>query len=74
LSTEDYFGKKLKVAGNSKIKGGLKFLKKLVQVQALGGDYLAKKGIVEITTESGWNSQDTFQRVNSHVFVISSLY
>lgn len=73
LSTEDYFGKKLKVAGNSKIKGGLKFLKKLVQVQALGGDYLAKKGIVEITTESGWNSQDTFQRVNSHVFVISSL-
>ena len=72
LSTEDYLGRKLKIAGNSKITGGLKFLKNLVQVQALG-DYAAKRDIIEITTESGWNSQDTFQRVNSHVFVISSL-
>ena len=71
LATEDYLGQKLKVPGNSKIKGHLKFLKNLVQVQALG-DYASKRGIIEITTESGWNSQDTFQRVNSHVFTISS--
>jgi len=71
LSTEDYLGQELKVRGNSKIKGHLKFLKNLVQVQALG-DYASKRGIIEITTESGWNSQDTFQRVNSHVFAISS--
>ena len=63
LATEDYLGQQLKVPGNSKIKGPLKFLKKLVQVQALG-DYAAKRGIIEITTESGWNSQDTCQRVN----------
>jgi len=72
LSTEDYFGRELKVAGNSKINGGLKFLKNIARVQALG-DYASKRGMIEITTESGWNSQDTFQRVNSHVFVISSL-
>ncbi len=36
------------------------------------GDYASKRAIIEITTESGWNSQDTFQRVNSHTFVISS--
>lgn len=71
LATEDYLGQKLKVPGNSKIKGHLKFLKNLVQVQALG-DYASKREIIEITTESGWNSQDTFQRVSSHVFVISS--
>lgn len=71
LAREDYLGQKLKVPGNSKVKGHLKFLKNLVQVQALG-DYAAEKDIIEITTESGWNSQDIFQRVNSHVFAISS--
>jgi len=71
LATQDYLGQKLKVPGNSKIKGPLKFLKNLVQVQALG-DYASKRAIIEITTESGWNSQDTFQRINSHIFAISS--
>ena len=72
LATKDYLGQKLKVPGNSKIKGYLKYLKNLVQVQTLG-DYAAERAIIEITTESGWNSQDTFQRVNSHVFAISSI-
>ena len=71
LAKEDYLGQKLKIPGNSKIKGPLKFLKNLVQVQALG-DYAAERDIIEITTESGWNSLDTFQRVNSHVIAISS--
>jgi len=71
LSKEDYFGRKLKVHGNSKLKWHLKLLKKISGIQTLG-DYADDNDIIEITTESGWNSHDTFQRVNSHVFVISS--
>ena len=41
-------------------------------MQALG-DYVSDKGIMEITTESGWKSTDRFQRVNSHMFLILSL-
>ena len=72
LATKDYLGRDLAIAGNSKIEGFLKFLNGLLQVQALG-DYASEKEIIEITTESGWNSKDKFQRVNSHAFLILSL-
>lgn len=72
LSTKDYLGRELPMAGNSKITGSLKLLNKILQVQALG-DYATDKGIVEITTESGWNTKDRFQRVNSHVLLVLSL-
>lgn len=72
LATKDYLDRDLPIAGNSKIAGGLKFLNTLLQVQALG-DYASEKEIVEITTESGWNTADRFQRINSHVFLILSL-
>ena len=72
LSTRDYLGRELPKPGVSAVKGGLRFLKDLVQVQTLG-DYLREKRIIEITTESGWNSQDTFQRVDSHFLLVSSL-
>ena len=72
LSVEDYFGRKLETAGNSKISGVLKFLNKVVKVEALG-DYVTKKNIIEITTESGWNSSDEFQRINSHLYTILSV-
>ena len=72
LATKDYLEQELTIPGNSKIKGGLKLLNKILQVQALG-DYVSDKGIMEITTESGWNSEDSFQRVNSHVFLLLSL-
>ena len=72
LSTKDYLGQELSMPGNSKISGGLKLLNKIVQVQSLG-DYASQKEIVEITTESGWNTADRFQRTNSHVFLLLSL-
>ena len=72
LATKDYFGKDLTPPGISEVRGIMKFLKKVVRVQSLG-DYLAERGIIEITTESGWNSQDTFQRVNSHSLLIASV-
>lgn len=71
LTTKDYLGQKLHMPGNSKIKGYLKFLKNLFKIQALG-DYATDRGIIDMTTESGWNSEDTFQRVDSHVLVICS--
>jgi len=71
LATKDYLGQRLHTPGNSKIKGYLKFLKNLFKVQALG-DYAMDRGIIDITTESGWNAEDIFQRVNSHVLVICS--
>lgn len=72
LATKDYLEQELPLSGNSKISGGLKLLNKILRVQALG-DYASQKGIMEITTESGWNSNDRFQRVNSHVFLLLSL-
>ena len=72
LATKDYLDRDLPIAGSSKITGGLKFLNTLLQVQALG-DYASAKEIIEITTESGWNSKDKFQRINSHVYLILSL-
>lgn len=72
LSNKDYLGRALKIKGNSKISGVFKLFNKLAKVQALG-DYVSEKGIVEITTESGWNSKDRFQRINSHALIVSSL-
>ena len=72
LSTKDYLGRELPNVGVSAVKGGLKFLKDFVKVETLG-DYLGERNIIEITTESGWNSEDTFQRIDSHFFLISSL-
>lgn len=72
LSVKDYFGRKLKLKGNSKISGVLKLFNKIFKVDALG-DYVTEKGIIEITTESSWNTKDNLQRVQSHVFLIASL-
>ena len=72
LATIDYLGRNLQSKGQSKVSGLLKIAKHLVRVESLG-DYLADKGIIEITTESGWNNADTFQRVNSHVLLIRSV-
>lgn len=72
LATSDYLGRDLKTPGTSEVKGILKILKNIAQVQSLG-DYLASKNIIEITTESGWNSLDTFKRVDSHFLLIEAL-
>lgn len=72
LATTDYFGRELKTPGNSKINGLFRIFKNVVQVQDLE-DYITPKGIIEITTESGWNTNDRFQRINSHVFVVLSM-
>ncbi len=72
LATQDYFGRSLVIPGVSKISGMMKFFETIVQVESLS-DYINKMGIIEITTESGWNSQDTFQRVNSHLIFIASI-
>lgn len=71
LASKDYFGRNLQIEGNSKISGVLKLFNRLFRVQALG-DYVTPKGIVEITTESDWNTSDQVQRVQSHVFSILS--
>jgi len=71
LAKKDYLGQNLEIAGNSKIKGHLKFFKNIMQVQAIG-DYASEREIIDITTESGWNSQDSIQRINSHVYSILS--
>lgn len=72
LATTDYFGRKLETPGNSKINGFFKIFKNIVEVQDLE-NYITPKGIIEITTESGWNSNDHFQRIYGHVFTVLSI-
>lgn len=72
LSSQDYLGRSLNVPGISKVEGVLKSLKKMANVQSLG-DYLAQNNIIEITTETGWNSLDTFKRVDSHFLLMGSV-
>ena len=59
LAIKDYLGRTLAAPGQSSVTGALKMLKNLIAVQSLG-DYVAPKGIVEITTESEWGSDDNF--------------
>lgn len=72
LSTQDYLGRALTKPGISKVEGVLKSLKNLANVQSLG-DYLAQQNIIEITTETGWNSLDTSKRVDPHFLLIGSV-
>jgi len=72
LSQKDYWGRTLKIPGCSQVAGFMKVLSKLIQVQSLD-DYVEKRGIPVITTESGWNSPDTFQRIDSHLHLIRSV-
>ena len=72
LATKDYLGRKLKHSGISEISGALKIFKKIVKLQPLS-DYAEEKGILEITTESGWNTDDALQRIDSHKLLIIKL-
>lgn len=73
LSTEDYhMGRELTPPGFSPLKGIGKFFSKLFSVQPLD-DFVAKSGIPLITTESGWNSPDPFQRIDSHLLFIDGV-
>ena len=72
LASKDYLERKLKEQGISEISGALKILKKIVKLQPLS-DYAEEKGILEITTESGWNTDDALQRIDSHKLLIIKL-
>ncbi len=73
LATVDYFGRKLKPPGISNTnKGYLNILKNIIRLQPLA-DYTDENKIPSLTPESGWQSEDLKQRVNSHVFLINAV-
>ncbi|MEL7118783.1 MAG: DUF2817 domain-containing protein [Bacteroidota bacterium] len=72
LATTDYFGKKMKVKGNAIISPFMRFLGSLIGVESLE-QLVESRKISVITTESGWNSTDLFQRIDSHVLLFKAV-
>ncbi len=72
LSIKDYWGRELPQHGCSRVSGMMRRLGNILRVESLD-DWVEDREIPVITTESCWNSEDQFQRVDSHVYAVQSV-
>ena len=72
LAKKDYWGRELKQNGISQVNGIVRLILKLTHPNSLD-DYSEENKIAQITTESGWNSSDYKQRVESHLLLFKSV-
>ena len=73
LAVKDYFGATLRPAGLSPSSAAARFVMRLWSATLKmmpTGEYAARRGIPELTLESGWRSPDREARVRPHVDLV----
>lgn len=73
LAEKDYFGARLRPAGLSPSSAAARFVMRLWAATLKmmpTGEYAARRGVPELTLESGWRSSDRDARVRPHVDLV----